>query len=178
MGMMGFNSRLAVVVFFLTIVVAVAGWHIVRESGAPRINAFADEAVGAFISKRPEIAPTAYPDLAEAQKRVIDFSGAAIRFPRDDAGFVVTAIERRTITKRPALEVRFSYEGENYLLMIFRKEKFMGRKPLATFPDESLLSGERNGLSFVFWERDNASFIVVSSAEETQVFKLVRNFFN
>ena len=176
MGVVEFHPRLAIVVIFLAIVVAVAGWRIFRESGAPRINALAEEAAAVFASTPTGSAQPALLDLAEAEKRIEDFSGVAVRFPRDDPGFAVSDVERRIMRKRPAVVVRFSYQSERCLLVIFRNEKFLKKKPLASFHDELLLSGERDGLSFVFWERDNASFIMVSDAEMTQVFKLVRCF--
>ena len=177
LGVVEFHPRLAIVVIFLTIVVAVAGWRIFQESGAPRINALAEEAANVFVSTRAGSSPTAALDFAEAEKRIEDFSGVAVRFPGDDSGFVVSGVERRIMRKRPAVLVRFSYESERFLLVIFRNEKFLNKKSLALFQDELLLSGERDGLSFVFWERDNASFVMVSDAEMTHVFKLVRSFF-
>jgi len=177
-GVVDFYPRLAVVVIFLTIVVAVAGWRIFRESGVPRINALSDEAIVAFASLQAENAPAAASlDFNEAERRILDFSGVSLKLPRDVSGFVVSAVERRTIRKRPAVGIRFSYEGGRHMLVIFRKENFLGKKPLASFPDDSLLSGERDGCSFVFWEREDASFIMVSDTDVIQTFRLVRGFF-
>ncbi|MCL1926699.1 MAG: hypothetical protein FWF95_06140 [Syntrophorhabdaceae bacterium] len=177
LGVVEFYPRIAIVVIFLTIVVAVAGWRIFRESGAPRINALADEAIAAFVSLQEEKAPAFFMDFAEAEKRILDFSGVSLKLPEDASGFTVSAVDRRTMRKRPAIGVRFSYEDGHHMLVVFRKENFLGRKPLASFPDESLLSGEHDGCSFVFWERDGASFIMVSDTDVIQTFKLVRGFF-
>jgi len=176
-GVVEFHPRLAIVVVFLTIVIAVAGWRIFREPGAFRINALADEAMAAFALLQVENAPVASLDFSEAERRILDFSGVSLKLPRDVSGFVVSSVERRTMRKRPAVGVRFSYEGGRHMLVVFRKENFLGRKPLASFPDESLLSGERDGRSFVFWEREDASFIMVSDTDVIQTFKLVRSFF-
>lgn len=177
LGVVEFYPRLAIVVIFLTIVVAVAGWRIFRESGAPRINALTDEAVAAFASLKAESTPASSIDFAEAEKRILDFSGVSLKLPKDVSGFTVSAVDRRTMRKRPAIGVRFSYEDGHHMLVVFRKENFLGRKSLASFPDESLLSGEHDGCSFVFWERDGASFIMVSDTDVVQTFKLVRSFF-
>jgi len=178
LGVVEFHPHLAIVVVFLTIFVAVAGWNIFREPGVPRINALADEAMTAFASPQAENAPPATSlDFDGVERRILDFSGVSVKLPRDASEFIVSAVERRTIRKRPAVVVRFSYEGGHHMLAIFRNEKFLGRKPLASFPDESLLSGERDNCSFVFWEREEASFIMISDTDVIQTFKLVRSFF-
>ena len=169
-----FHPRLAIVVIILTIVVAVAGWRIFRESGALRIKELTGEAMAVFVSLQEESASMDSMDLAEAEKRIFDFSGVLVNLPRDDSGFIVFAVEKWTMRKRPAVGVRFSYENGRHMLVVSRKD-FKRKSP---FPDESLLSGELDGCSFVFWEREDASFIMVSDTDVMQAFRLVRNFFN
>ena len=176
-GAAEFHPRIVIVVIFLTIIVAIAGWRIFRESGVPRINAIADEATDAFALLPAEGVSATPMSLSEAEKRIHGFSGVAVELPKDAPEFVVSAVERQTMRKRSAAGLRFHYEGERYLLIVFRKENFFGRKSLASFPDEALLSGERDGHSFVFWENEGVTFIMVSDTDVTQVFRLVRQFF-
>ncbi len=177
MGVMEFRPRLAIVLFFLTITVAVVGWRIFRETGVPRLNALTDEAME--IYEAPAAAEPASPalDLDAAEKRILDLSGVTVGLPRDAPGFVVAGVERETVRKQAAAAMRFRYDGGRHLLIVFRQDRFLGGKARAAFPEESLLSGEREGKSFVFWERDGASFVMVSDVDVIRAFSLVRLFF-
>jgi hypothetical protein len=73
--------------------------------------------------------------------------------------------------------MRFRYEGGRHLLIVFRQDHLLGGRRRSAFPDESLLSGERDGRSFVLWEREGATFIMVSDEDVTKAFSLVRRFF-
>ena len=143
--------------------------HLTKRFGATEVAAFA--------ALPPEGASSQPMDPGEAERRILDISGVAVGLPRDAAGFVVSTVERVTIRKRPAAGVRFRFEGGRYLLIVSRKENFFGGRPKASFPDDSLLSGERDDRSFVIWEREDASFIMVSDADVAQAFSLVRRFF-
>lgn len=177
MGVMEFRPRQFIVLVFLTITVAVVGWRIFRETGVPRLNALADEALGmhaAFLAEGFASAPL---EIDAAEKRILDLSDVSVGLPRDAAGFVVAGVERETFRKRAAAAMRFHFEGGRHLLIVFRKDRFLGGKPLEVFPQESLLSGERDDRSFVFWERDGASFILVSDLDVIRAMSLVRRFF-
>ncbi len=177
MGVMEFRPRLTIVLIFLTITVAVVGWRIFREAGAPRMDAIAGEAVAAYASSMAGSGASTPMEMDDAERKILELSGVAVTLPRDASGFVVTGVERETVRKRAAAGIRFSYDGGDHLLIVFRPERFLKAKAGALFPEESLLSGERDGRSFVFWERDGASFIMVSDADVTRAFGLVRRLF-
>jgi hypothetical protein len=89
----------------------------------------------------------------------------------------VDRVRKETFGKQSAAAVRFRYAGNVFLLLAFRQDHLLGDRPPAAFPEESFLSGEREGKSFVFWERDGALYIVVSDVDVTLAFDLVRRFF-
>jgi len=178
LGLMEFRPRLTVVLVFLTLTVAVVGWRISRDAGVRRVDALAREAVGLFAAEAADAsAPAASLDPAEASMRLRELTGVSVGFPRDDAEFVLTEVRRQIFGKHPAAAVRFRYGGTPFLLLVFRPERLLGGQPPAAFPEESFLSGEREGMSFVLWERDGASYIMVSSEDVTRTFDLVRRFF-
>jgi hypothetical protein len=178
LGVMEFRPRLAIVLVFLTLTVAVVGWRISRDAGVRRVDAMAREAVRLFASMPAgtEIR-TGPPEAAEAEERVREETGATLDLPRDDADFLLEGVGRETIGGRKAAAVRFRYGGDAFLLLAFRQERLLGDRSPAAFPEESFLSGDREGKSFVFWERDGASYILVSDVDVTRAFDLVRRFF-
>jgi len=177
LGVLEFHPRPAIVLAFLTLAVAVVGWRIFREAGAQRVEALAAEAVGIYEAF-PEGGARAAPlPIDPAEKRIFELSSVTVDLPREAPGFVVTGVERATVGKRPAAALRFRHEERFWLLIVFREDRFLGRTAQAELPEESLLSGERDGKSFVYWERDGATFIMVSEADLIQVFRLVRSFF-
>jgi hypothetical protein len=172
-----FRSRLTVVLVFLTLMVAVVGWRIARDTGARRVDVLAREAIGLFDAVPSTGAAPAPPDAAEAEKRFLDLAGVPIGFPRDDSDFVPVEVRRETFANRPAVSLRFRYAGEGYLLVVSARGRLLGTSSVAAFPEGAFLSGERDGRSFVLWDRDGASCIVVSEADVTQAFDLVRRLF-
>jgi hypothetical protein len=177
-GLVEFRPRLAVVLAILTLMVAVVGWRISRDAGVRRVDGLAREAVKLFVAAPdPGIVPGAPLDLAEVERKVHGISGVALGMPRDEPGFAVEAVRRETIGKQTAAAVRFRYAGDVFLLLVFRQDRLLGERPPAAFPEESFLSGEREGKSFVFWERDGALHIVVSDVDVTRAFDLVRRHF-
>ena len=172
-----FRPRLTVVVVILTLMVAVVGWRIARDTGARRVDVLAREAIALFDAAPSTPADAAPPDAAEAQVRFRDLAGVPIGFPRDDVEFVPVEVRRETIANRPAASLRFRYAGEGYLLVVSARDRLLGTASVAAFPEGSFVSGERNGRSFVLWERDGASCIVVSNVDVTRAFDLVRRLF-
>ena len=55
--------------------------------------------------------------------------------------------------------------------------RLLGTPTVAAFPEGAYVSGERNGRSFVLWEREEATCIVVSEGDVTRTFGLVRRLF-
>lgn len=175
-GLAEFRPRLTVVLVFLTLMVAVVGWRIARDTGARRVNALAREAIG-FFDAGPSPSGAAPPDAAEAEKQFRTLAGVPIGFPGDDPDFVPVEIRRETFGNHPAASLRFRYAGEGYLLVVSARDRLLGSPPVAAFPEGSFVSGERGGRSFVLWEREGASCIVVSDVDVAQVFDLVRRLF-
>ena len=176
-GLPEYRPRLTVVLVFLTLMVAVVGWRIARDTGARRVDVLAREAIGLFDAVPSTAAATAPPDAAEAEKRFRALAGVAIGFPGDDADFVPVEVRGETFANRPAASLRFRYAGEGYLLVVSARDRLLGTSSVAAFPEGSFVSGERNGRSFVLWEREGASCIVVSAGDVTQTFDLVRRLF-
>ncbi|MDP2658120.1 MAG: hypothetical protein Q8O78_06890, partial [Candidatus Deferrimicrobium sp.] len=168
---------LTVVLVFLTLMVAVVGWRIARDTGARRVDVLAREAIGLFDAAPSTGAATAPPDVAEAEKRFQALAGVPIGFPRDDVDFVPVEVRRETFASRPTASLRFRYAGERYLLLVSAPDRLLGASSVAAFPEGSFVSGERNGRSFVLWEREGASCIIVSEVDVTQAFDLVRRLF-
>jgi hypothetical protein len=176
-GLPELRPRLAVVLVFLTLMVAVVGWRIARDTGARRVDVLAREAIALFDAVPSGGATTAPPDAAEAEKRFQALAGVPIGFPRDDADFDPVEVRGETFGNLPAASLRFRYAGEGYLLVVSARDRLLGASPVAAFPEGSFVSGERNGRSFVLWEREGASCIVVSKADVTRAFDLVRRLF-
>jgi hypothetical protein len=177
MGVLEFRPRIVVVLVFLTLTVAVVGWRIYRDADVPRFNALAREAVGLYVATMPVDNAASTPRAETAEKRILEYSGVPVALPHDVPEFVVQGVFRETIRKRAAAALRFQFAGDAYLLIVFRQDRFLGGGSPASFPEESLLSGERDGKSFVLWERDGASYIMVSDVDMTRTFNLVRRFF-
>jgi hypothetical protein len=176
-GLPEFRPRLTIVVVILTLMVAVVGWRIARDTGARRVDALAREAIALFDAVPSTPADTAPPDAAEASVRFRDLAGVPIGFPRDDVDFVPVEVRGETFANRPAASLRFRYAGEGYLLVVSARDRLLGTTEVAAFPEGSFVSGERNGRSFVLWEREGASCIVVSDVDVTRAFDLVRRLF-
>jgi hypothetical protein len=176
-GLREFRPRTTVVLVVLTLMVAVVGWRIARDTGARRVGVLAREAIGLFDAALPAGTATAPPDAAEAEKRFRTLAGVPIGFPRDDEDFVPGEVRRETLANRPAASLRFRYAGEGYLLVVSARDRLLGTPAVAAFPEGSFVSGERDGRSFVLWEREEATCIVVSEVDVARTFDLVRRLF-
>ena len=176
-GLKEFRPRTAVVLVFLTLMVAVVGWRIARDTGARRVDVLAREAIGLFDAVPSTGTAAAPPEAAEVEKRFRALAGVPIGFPRDDADFVPVEVRRETLASHPATSLRFRYAGEGYLLVVSARDRLLGHTPVAAFPEGSFVSGERDGRSFVLWEREEGTCIVVSEVDVTRAFDLVRRLF-
>ena len=176
-GLTEFRPRLTIVLLFLTLMVAVVGWRIARDTGARRVDALAREAIGLFDASPSTGTSTAPPDAAEAEKRFGALAGVPIGFPRDDVDFVPVEVRKESLANHPAVSLRFRYAGEGYLLVVSARRRLLGTSSVAAFPEGSFVSGERDGRSFVLWEREEATCIVVSEVDVTRSFDLVRRLF-
>ena len=176
-GLLEFRPRLAVVLVFLTLMVAVVGWRIARDTGGRRVDVFAREAIVLFDAAPSTGTVAAPPDAAEAETRFRALTAVPVEFPRDDPDFVPVEVRRALIANHPAVSLRFRYAGEGYLLVVSARHRLLGTSTVAAFPEGSFVSGERDGRSFVLWEREEATCIVVSEGEVTRTFDLVRRLF-
>jgi len=176
-GLPEFRPRLTIVVIILTLMVAVVGWRIARDTGARRVDVLAREAIGLLDAAPSAGTATAPPEAAEVEKRFRALAGVPIGFPRDDADFVPVEVRRETLASHPATSLRFRYAGEGYLLVVSARERLLGNPPVAAFPEGSFVSGERDGRSYVLWEREEGTCIVVSEVDVTRAFDLVRRLF-
>jgi hypothetical protein len=176
-GRLEIRPRTAVVLVILTLMVAVVGWRIARDTGARRVDVLAREAIGLFDAAKSTGTAAAPPDAAEASVRFQALAGVPIGFPRDDADFVPLEVRRETFANHPAASLRFRYAGEGYLLVVSARDRLLGTASVAAFPGGAFVSGERDGRSFVLWEREEATCIVVSKVDVTLTFDVVRRLF-
>jgi len=177
LGLVEFRPRLTVVLVFLTLMVGVVGWRIARDTGTRKVDVLAREAIGLFDADPRAGTATPPPSAAEAEKQIRAIAGVSIDLPRDDDDFVPVEVRREMFAKRPAASLRFRYAGDGYLLVVSPRDRLLGSPPASAFPEGSFLSGERDGRSFVLWDREGASCILVSDVDVTQAFDLVRRFF-
>lgn len=176
-GLVSFQPRLAIVLIFLTLTVAVVGVRISRDSGFRRVNGLVRDAMRAFAVPQKEGAGSR--DPAEVEARVKEWTGVRIILPRDEQLFSYTGVARERMGRHSAAVIRLSFSGEPYLLLVVRKEMIGGAKsPGSLFSESGFLSGESNGKSFVFWEREGVSYLLVTGEELEHAFDLVRRYFS
>ena len=166
-GLLEFRPRLAVVLVVLTLMVAVVGWRIARDTGVRRVDVFAREAIALFDAAPSTGAGTVPPDAAEVEKRFQALADVPIGFPRDDPDFVPVEVRREVFANHPAVSLRFRYAGEGYLLVVSTRDRLLGTSAPSVFPEGS----------FVLWEREEVTCIVVSEGDVTRAFDLVRRLF-
>lgn len=176
LGLVEFRPRLTVVLVFLTLMVAVVGWRIYRDTGARRVDALAHEAVRLFDAVPAAGDSSRAPTVEETEKVFRGLAGVPMELPRDD-DFVPVEVRRVTFSQRPAALLRFRSGGDAYLLVVSSRDRLLGSGFPSAFPEGSFVSGERDGRSFVLWDRDGASCILVSEVDVTQAFDLVRRWF-
>lgn len=177
-GLVSFQPRLAIVLFFLTVTVVVVGVRISRDSGIRRVDTLVRDAQRAFaVPQKGDARPL---DPADVEARVREWTGAKIILPRDEEFFAYTGVSREKIGRQVAAVVRLSFSGDPYLLLVLRKE-MIGRRGSqgqgSLFSQSGFLSGEVDGKAYVFWEREGVSYLVVTNAELERAFDLVRRYF-
>lgn len=178
-GLGSFRPGLAVVLIFLTLTVAVVGYHISSDSGTRRVEGMGREALRIFSAAKIEQAKGAPPrDPAEIEEQVKGWIGVKVALPRDEKFFSYKGVTREKIGKQTAAAVRLTFAGEPYLLVVLRRETLRGAEaPSPLFSGSSFLSWEKEGMSFVFWERDGVQYLLVSDVDLTHTFDLVRQYF-
>ncbi len=174
---MNFRPRLAVVLIFLTVTVAVVGYRISRDAGTRRVEEMAREAQRIFSAGRMEGTKGVPSDPAAIEDRIREWVGAKVALPRDERlSYGGATLEK--IGKRTAAAVHLTFDEAPFVLLILRPDPLSGggaQSPL--FSESSFLSWEREGTSFVFWERDDVFYVLVSNVDLTRTFDLVRQYF-
>lgn len=175
-GLVSFHPRLVIVLFFLTLTVAVVGVRISRDTGLRRVDSLVRNAQRAFAVPQKEGAEAR--DPADVEARVREWTGVRIVLPRDEQSFAYGGVARERVGRHAAALIRLSFAGEPYLLLVVRSEMIGGGKSSDSFLSQSgFLSGEQEGKSFVFWEREGVSYLLMTEAELERAFDLVRRYF-
>lgn len=170
-------GRWLIVLLILTLTISIVGIRIYLDSGLRRVDALVRGAERAFSLPGMENA-SAPRDPAEVEAKIREWTGVTIALPRDEQRFTYFGVSRERVGRVPAVVVRLSYSGEPYLLLVVRKEMIRGtRSPESLFSQSGFLSGEKDGKSYVFWEREGVSYLVVTGAELDHAFDLVRRYF-
>ena len=175
-GLVSFRPRVAVVLILLTVTVAAVAMRISRDSGLRRVDILTRDAVRLFATARNEgmSVPPLSPETVE--ERVREWTGIGLALPRDGEAFSFLGVSREKIGRQAAAAVRINYGEDLYILLLVRQETLRGPggPPASLFAESGFISGETEGKSFVFWEKDGGSFILVSDADLTRAFDLVR----
>lgn len=176
-GLVSFQPRLAVVLVFLTLTLAVVAVRITRHTGPSRVDGMAREAIR--IHRSLEKTGAAPLDPTEVEEKVRQLTGAKLDLPRGEGAFSFTGVMRAKVGRQPAAAVHLAFSGNSYLLLVVRKKpRGGGGDSGELFPESGFLSGEMEGKSFVYWETQGASLFIVTSADLTSTFDLVRRYFS
>ncbi|MGA7105379.1 MAG: hypothetical protein WBX49_08550 [Candidatus Deferrimicrobiaceae bacterium] len=175
-GLVSFQPRLAIVLFILTLTVVVVGIQILRDSGIRRVDTLFRVAQRAFAVPEKKKANPRDPEEVEALVR--EWTGARIVLPRDEELFTYTGVAREKVGRQVTAVIRLSFSGERYLLLVVRRE-MIGRagSPDFLFSQTGFFSGEKDGMAYVFWEREGVSYLVVTGSDLEHAFDLVRRYF-
>jgi hypothetical protein len=177
-GLVSFRPRLTVVLIFLTLTVAVVGYHISSGTGARKMEGMTRDALRVFAAGKKDLAKAAPQDPAGIEEKIREWIGVKVALPRDERLFSYKGASREKIGKQKAAAVYLTFAEDPYLLMVLRPDPLRGAgAPAAMFSDSSFLSWEKDGNSFVFWERDGVLYFVVSGVDLTRTFDLVRQYF-
>ncbi len=176
-GLVSYQPRWVIVLLFLTLTVSVVGLRISWNSGLRRVDALVRDAERALALPK-KVDPAGLRDPAEVEAKIREWTGAEIVLPRDEKLFTYNGVAQEKMGRTPAVVVRLSFSGEPYLLLVVRKKMIRGsRSPGSLFSQSGFLSGEKDGKSYVFWEREGVSYLVVTEAELEHAFDLVRRYF-
>ncbi len=177
-GLVNFRPRLVIALAFLTLTVAVVAFHFLRESEIGRVDSLVHEGIRLFAATPAANPSRASRDPAEIEGTIRALTGAKLLLPRDERLFSFQGVTEDRVGKSPAAAVRLTYDGEPCLLLVVCPGTIgldVGREEL--FAGPGFVSGERDGRSFVYWERDGMMLILVSAVDLTRTFDLVRRFF-
>lgn len=173
-GPVTFRPRLAVVLVLLTVTVAVFAVRIFRDTGYARVDLLARAGLRLYGNPGAEGGKSL--DPADVEKSVAEWTGAKLLFPRQENRAVITSVRREQVGRRTAAAIRFLESGNAYLLLVVRNRHGRASEE-GLFSGAGFLSGESEGKSFVYWEREDAAYFLVTSADLTSAIDLVRRYF-
>lgn len=177
-GLVSDRPRLAVVLLFLTMTVAVFAVRIFRDTGDARIDLLAREGMRLYGAANPEVEGASPLAPADAEAKVKEWTGASLVLPREEGVFSVSSVRREKVGRQTAAAVRFSGFGNSYLLLVVRNRPRAGTPDAGDlFSGSGFLSGEKEGKSFVYWEKEGASFFLVTASDLISAIDLVRRYF-
>ena len=169
---------MAVVLVFLTLTVAVVGYRISRDTGTRRVEETAREAQRLFAAAQKEGQQGDPLDPGAVEERILGWVGAKVSLPRDELLFSYKDATRRKIGKQDAAAVLLTFGEDHFLLLVVRPEPLRGvEAPSPLFSESTFLSWEKEGNSFVYWEKDGVLYFLVSNVDLTRTFDLVRQYF-
>ena len=171
-----FRPRLAWVLVLLTVTVAVFAVRIFRDNGYSQVDQMVRAGLRLYESPGTEGGMPLDPAVVE--KSVVEWVGAKLPFPREGTRAVITSARREKVGRQSAAAIRFRESEHDFLLLVVRIRH--GRTAAdgeGLFSGAAFLSGERDGKSFVYWEREGAAFFLVTSEELTNAIDLVRRYF-
>lgn len=172
------SGRLVVVLVFLTLTVAVVGYRISRDAGTRGVEEMAREAQRLFAAALKEGGKDIPLDPVAVEARIQEWVGAKVALPRDERLFSYKGATRERIGKQTAAAVRLTFGEDPFLLLVARQDPLRAADaPSPLFSESSFLSWEREGNSFVFWEKDGVLYFLVSNVDLTRTFDLVRQYF-
>ena len=98
--------------------------------------------------------------------------------PREEGLLSVSSVRREKVGNQAAAAVRFSGFGNSYLLLVVRnRPRAGGQDEGDLFSGTGFLSGEKEGKSFVYWEKEGVSFFLVTDSDLLGAIDLVRRYF-
>lgn len=177
-GLVSFRPRLTVVLIFLTLTVAVVGYHITRDSQVGKAEELTRESLRIFAAAGDGLAVAATHDPAGIEERIREWVGAKVTLPREEGTFSYKGATRERMGKMAAAAVHLTFDEERCLLVIMKPDPIRGGDPQAAlFSGASFLSWEKDGFAFVLWEKEGVRYFLVSEADLTRAFDLVRQYF-
>ncbi len=176
-GSAGFRPHVVIVLAVLTLTVLVVGFRIAQNSGLRRVETLVQAAQGMFV--RLPAADAGKRDPAGIEAQILAWTGVRVVLPRDEQLFAYEGATRAKIGRRKVAAVRLSFAGDPYLLLVLHRDRLeVARDADSLFLRSGFLSGEKDRISFVFWERGGAAYLVVTSAALERAFDLVRRYFS
>lgn len=169
------RPRLAVVLACLTVTVAVFAVRIFQDTRSSQVDLLIRTGLRLYGSHGAERGTSVEP--ADVDRTVAEWTGARFSFPREDGRVTATSVRREKVGRRRAAAVRFVVSEDVYLLLVVRNR---GGGAAAggggLFSGGGFLSGETEGKSFVYWEREGTAFFLVTSADLGNAIDLARRY--